>query len=217
MDCRSAQLHVTALCAVDPGDDVDHGCLARAIRADHAKNLTVADLERNAVKRLQPTETFADVAHLQQRAGCPGRHVGNRQRNWLRQCPRALRPKPCAPLLQQADQSVRRNDDGDQQCHAVGNEVIFFHHPKPFGQIDDQQRTQNRPGNMRTTTQHGDGQAGDHDRKLQHLYRHHANGVGIQGPGEACKHRRQQKSGVAKAGGINADGLCRNRVFTRDL
>src|SRR2546423_8960586 len=53
----------------DPGDQVEHGRLAGAVRSNHADDLALVDVQGQMVDHLQAAEGLRDVAKLEQRHG----------------------------------------------------------------------------------------------------------------------------------------------------
>ncbi len=59
--------HVAAVGCVEPGDDVEHRALARAVGTDHRHDLVFVDLQVQAVEGVEATEVLRDPGHLEQR------------------------------------------------------------------------------------------------------------------------------------------------------
>ncbi len=64
VDGLSLEQDVSARQAMHPRDEVEGGCLARAIRSDEPQNLAVLHVKRNIVDGDEPAEFFADGLDL---------------------------------------------------------------------------------------------------------------------------------------------------------
>src|SRR5262249_52775649 len=65
---QAAIVEVELACVrpVQPRDDVEERCLAGAVRADQADDLSLLDLERDLVDRDDPPESPCDLANREQ-------------------------------------------------------------------------------------------------------------------------------------------------------
>src|SRR5262249_51054841 len=64
---RAVERHRPRVRRVEPGDDVERGGLAGAVRADQPRDLPALDVERDAVESDDATEAKGDVLDSEQR------------------------------------------------------------------------------------------------------------------------------------------------------
>jgi len=64
----AVELELASVAGVQPGERVEEGRLARAVRTDQAVDLALVDTERNLAQRLHPAEALGDALRAQQDA-----------------------------------------------------------------------------------------------------------------------------------------------------
>jgi len=86
-DILTLELDCAAARAVNAGDDVKERCLAGAVRADHAMDLTLAHLERHCAQRRQASELLTDLLDPQHDPLTPRLEYGLRYSRQEGLCP----------------------------------------------------------------------------------------------------------------------------------
>src|SRR5262249_17453456 len=81
-DALAAEDHASGAGRVNAVDEVEHGRLARAVRADETEDLAFADGKRERVDRLQAAKAHAEVAHVEERAHS-STFLARGQRRWI--------------------------------------------------------------------------------------------------------------------------------------